>query len=111
MFQRIDKNKNYLEDSQQVREKFLEKIDKEDEENRKTLGGRIKNFIKYNKLFFLNDEAEIAIVLSVGAVFGIIEYAVVYVFLTQMSIGFWRFFERINQIKTNSERLLWPLRK
>lgn len=105
MFSRINADPAYLEKSAEVR------IKKEEEIIQKTKDFSLKALIIKHRIFFWMDEAEIALIIAFSALIDKVALGILFLAITQFIITLWRFFERLNQIKSDSERLLWPLRK
>lgn len=105
MFSKIDTDPNYLKKSADVR------VQKEKEMAQKIKGFSPSALFIRHRIFFWIDEAEIALIIAAAALINRIPLSLWFLALSQTIIVLWRFFERINQIKNNSPKLLEPLRK
>lgn len=111
IFSRINSDPQCLLKSAQKRKDLESAIEKEYAKSPKTLWETIKVLWHKNRIIFWVDEAEFAIFISVAALFNKLEWALWILAASQVGIAAWRFFERMHQIRTSSNRLYWPMRK
>lgn len=111
MFGKTDREKDYLDKSSLIRNQTIDNLDKTLEENSKTFTGKMKNFFIMNRTFLFVDEAEIAVIVSIGAIFNRLELSLWILVIAQVLWGFYRFYERGNQVNSNSDKLYLPMRK
>lgn len=111
MFQRINKDDNYL------RKSSVKQIEKETElfkflaEIKKTPIGYLKAALIRNRTLLWFDEAEFAVFIAIFAILNRLDLAIYLFAISQVVIVCWRFYERASQINSDSEKLFWPLRK
>lgn len=111
MFGAINKDKDYLDKSRQLKYRLYETLRGKYKLLSKNLSGKIQAFWLKNRSIFFVDEAEFILFTSIGAIFNKIELVLWILAISQVFIVVWRFFERIHQIKVFSDRLYWPMRK
>ncbi len=105
MFSIINADSSYLSKSAAVRK------EKEVEIEKKAKSSLVQSLWIRNRIFFWVDEAEFAVLVSLGALFNKLDLILWTLAVSQLLISSWRFYERITQIKSNSKKLLEPLRK
>ncbi len=111
MFSRINKDDEYLRKSSEMQDKKEAELFKFLDKLKTNPLGKIKAILIRNRTILLADEAEIAVFTAVFALVNQLELALWFFAISQVVIGFFRFYERGNQINSNSEKLLWPIRK
>lgn len=111
IFGAVNKDKDYLEKSRKLRYELYETLEQKHKVFSKTIVGKLRVIWLKNRSIFFVDEAEFILFTSIGALFNKLEYILWIVAVSQVSISVWRFFERMQQIKTSSQRLLRPMRK
>lgn len=111
MFSRITKDSTYLDNSNNLREKMANDLDRLYKKFDKTAGGRIKKFWLRNRIIFFVDEAEFAIFTALGALVHRLELVLWILAISQVCIALWRLIERGYQLTKNPGILLKPMRK
>lgn len=111
MFSAVNKDPEYLQKSRLLRYQLYETFGEKYKQLSKTFLGTLKVlWYKHRSIFFV-DEAEFVVFTSLAALFNKLEWALWILAVSQVGIAAWRFFERMYQIKTFSDRLYWPMRK
>lgn len=111
MFSATSQDNKYLEKSSQKRSELERTMDHLYARKAKNIkDGFYIGWVKMRTMLLV-DEAEFAIFICVGAFLNQVGFALFVIALAQVSIAIWRGFERGIQLKNNSERLLWPMRK
>jgi phosphatidylglycerophosphate synthase len=111
MFSRINTDKHYLSKSAEIRSQLEYTIDKLYKTSNRSFMNKLKVLLHKNKTFFLVDEGEFAVITSICSILNLTSWGIIFIATAQIFWAFFRFFERLLQIKTNSENLLRPLRK
>jgi phosphatidylglycerophosphate synthase len=111
MFARINNDEGYLEKSNIVRSQLASEIEEMYEKKSKSFVESIYVIWHKHRTFLFLDEAEIAFVIALGSIFQRIDLALWVLAIGQVLWGIFRFYERGGQIKIDSERLYYPLRK
>lgn len=111
MFSAINRDKNYLTKSRELRQELYEKRDLFYKELSTSFNGKLKIFWYKHRSIFAIDEAEFILLTAIGALFQRLEITLYILAISQPIITFWRFYERSKQTATLSERLYFPMRK
>lgn len=111
MFARINTDEGYLEKSDKVRAELIQQVEDKYEKPNKSLGEKISVWVHMHRPFLFLDEAEIALIISLGAIFQRVDLALWTLAIGQIAWGIFRFYERGSQINTDSANLYKPLRK
>lgn len=111
MFAQINKNQDYLAKSAKKKVELEQQIDDLYSKEHKSFSEKLYVLWHKNRTFFFLDEAEFAIVTGIAALFNQLPWALVLLATGQVIIAVWHFFERGNQVRTQSDKLLLPMRK
>jgi phosphatidylglycerophosphate synthase len=111
MFSSINKDKDYLIKSRELRWKLYDIYGKKYKKASQTLMGKLYIFFHKNRAIVFVDEAEFVIFTSVVSILNKIEIALWVFAISQILISCLRFFERGAQLNSNSKNLLLPMRK
>ncbi len=111
MFSRITKDEKYLEKSSQRQNEKEAELYEYLSKLKQTIPGKVQAVLVRNRTILLADEAEFAVFTGIFAIINRLDLALWYFAISQVTIGFFRFYERGNQINSNSSKLFWPLRK
>jgi phosphatidylglycerophosphate synthase len=107
----FDKDKMYFDKSAIKRKVLLQDLAHEHANLARSYSRKIRLFILYNRALVFVDEAEIAVFTSIGAFLHRLDISLWVLVISQIAISFFKFFERLIQLKNNSENLLKPMRK
>ena len=111
IFSMMSRDEKYLEKSALKRKELEEKMDILYSHKANSIKDAIKLSAIKNRTFLFFDEAEIAIVIGIGAALGYLGTALWIVAIAQVIIAAFRVFERGRQLTQNSDDLLKPMRK
>jgi phosphatidylglycerophosphate synthase len=111
MFSAYSRDPQYFERSSEKRQEMEHDMDVLYAKRAQSFSEAVKLFTIKNRTILWVDEAEFAIFVSVGALFGRLDIALWAIAIGQTAILVWRWFERGSQLKNSSPRLYWPMRK
>jgi len=111
MLGQVNRDAKYLEKSRSVRRKLYIDLKKKHDILKKTLLGKIKVFIFWNRSLFFVDEGEFIFITVLFSILNRLDLALIIIAVSQVIIASFRFFERAIQINKNSYNLYLPMRK
>lgn len=111
LLSQFSKDSNYLEKSKQVRLNLYKSLNQKHKENSRTMIGKLKVFLFWQRSIFFVDEGEFIFFTILGILFNRLDLVLWVFAISQTFFGFWRLFERGYQITHKSDRLLLPMRR
>jgi phosphatidylglycerophosphate synthase len=107
----VGKDPAYLKTSSDLRHRLYKEREADYKKLSQTFRGRLLVLWKWNRTIFAVDEAEFVLFTAVAILFHRIDLVLWIFAVSQTMIAIWRFFERGNQVRTQSDKLLLPMRK
>lgn len=111
MFAQLEKDRDYLTKSSRVRSHLAQTLTHTYTQLSKSLTGSIRAAWQKNRILFLVDEGEFAILTALFAILNQLPLWMWILTISQVVIALLRFVERGYQVANNSSNLLLPMRK